>query len=1452
MTQVNSVNQLEITSDQERRKVFLRYVNRAWLILGIVTLASIPIFPEQRSVFIFLAAITFPTYLIIRFVNLSGKTKLAGVVFTFSVNFGFYGLFMFYVAQLGAYKAFETEATVWMLMGLAVLFAGALVDKRAAPILAAFNSILLIGTRLIIAPDSDPRPSAAVFWWMMALTVWLYEGTLHGALRRSWAEVMERKQAHKAIQETELKYRTLVERLPVVVYTAELGTNGIWHYISPQIEPLLGFTPDEWMANSGLWYRQIHPDDRGRQEELEEQAWKQRETFESEYRLLTRDGRLIWVRDSAQVLLPQNNGAPIVQGVLINITERKRTEEALRESESLLKEVQVVANMGSYVLDFSAGMWKSSAIFDKLFGIDDTYIRSIEGWSNLIHPDHRQQMIDYLTNEVMGRHLRFDREYKIIRKNDGAVRWVHGLGELEFDAQDKLLKMFGVIQDITERKQVEEALRESEELYRKMNENSPLGMHFYRLERNELIFVGANPSADKLLGTDNSQFIGETIGEAFPPLMQTEVPERYHEAAARGISWSTEQIAYEDKQIKGAFEVRAFQTTPGNMVAVFADITARKQAEDQMRQRVVELETLYESGLAINQLLDPKEIGQKAIELLEQKLGWYYTAVILYHSQDDSLELLAFNQPGLKNEVERREAEEHFKTLATRSTQGMNGWTVQHKQVIRSGSLQNDPRYVDAYPGLQSGLYVPMKLGDRVIGVISIESEQPDAFSSADERLAATLANQVASALENARLFEETEHRFMEFAALYEISNALSADNDLNTLLKDIVEHASTLLNAKTGAMYLYNQTNESLEIVVTTTPVIEIGTTLRLGEGVAGQVARTHQPMRIVDYSNWEGRSHKYDGILFHAILEVPMLFGGELIGVLNVAEMDDSSRTFTESDERLLSLFAAQAAGVLHSAHLREETARRAREFAALYETSKALSSENELNVMLEVIVEHARKLLGSASSGIYLYLTESDELELTVDTTHYKPIGTRLQLSEGVAGRVAQTHQPLRIDDYSTWKGRSPVYDGTPIRAVLEVPMLYGGDLIGVLTADEINDSERKFTEADEHLLSLFASQAAGAIHSARLREQTAHRLDQLQALHIVDRAISSSFELRPILNTLITQAIAQLNVDAVDVLLFHPNLQMLDYVAGQGFRTRTVEKTQLRLGECFAGRAALERRMVHTPNLPEAGSNFTRALILQAEGFLEYYAVPLIAKGEVKGVLEVFNRTALHSNEEWLDFLGTLAEQAAITIDQTKLFDDLQRANFELITAYDATIEGWARAMDLRDKETENHTQRVTELTLSLAKALGIKDSEILHIRRGALLHDIGKMGVPDNILLKKGKLTEDEWILMRRHPQFAYEMLQPIKYLRQSLDIPYCHHEKWDGTGYPRGLKAEQIPLAARIFAIADVWDAVTSDRSYRKAWSGKKALAYIREQNGKQFDPQVVDVFLRILGNGGS
>jgi putative nucleotidyltransferase with HDIG domain len=359
----------------------------------------------------------------------------------------------------------------------------------------------------------------------------------------------------------------------------------------------------------------------------------------------------------------------------------------------------------------------------------------------------------------------------------------------------------------------------------------------------------------------------------------------------------------------------------------------------------------------------------------------------------------------------------------------------------------------------------------------------------------------------------------------------------------------------------------------------------------------------------------------------------------------------------------------------------------------------------------------------------------------------------------------------------------------------------------------------------------------------------QLDHLAALRAIDNAISGSFDLRLVLNIVLEQAVAQLGVDAANILLLNPHTQMLTYTVGRGFRTGGIQTANLHLGESFAGDAILERRVVKISDPSQIQHIPLFAALWASEGFVTYYSTPLVAKGQVKGVLEVFHRARFEADEEWMNFLEALAGQAAIAVDNARLFEELQRSNFDLTLAYDATIEGWSRALDLRDKETEGHTQRVSALSVKLARQMGVPDNEIIHIRRGALLHDIGKMGIPDKILLKPDKLTEDEWAIMRQHPTYAYEMLLPIQYLKPALDIPRYHHEKWDGTGYPHQLKGESVPFAARIFAVVDVWDAVTSDRPYRSGWSKEEAIAYIKSESGKHFDPQVAEIFLTLISN---
>jgi len=357
----------------------------------------------------------------------------------------------------------------------------------------------------------------------------------------------------------------------------------------------------------------------------------------------------------------------------------------------------------------------------------------------------------------------------------------------------------------------------------------------------------------------------------------------------------------------------------------------------------------------------------------------------------------------------------------------------------------------------------------------------------------------------------------------------------------------------------------------------------------------------------------------------------------------------------------------------------------------------------------------------------------------------------------------------------------------------------------------------------------------------------RLQRLAALHAIDMIISSSLDLRVTLSEFLDLVISQLRVDAADVLLLNPYTQSLEFSAGSGFNTTSIQRPPLRLGEGIAGLAALEHRSISILNLLDPASGFPRTSFHETEGFIVYAVVPLMAKGHITGVLEVYHRSARILDTEWLNFLESLAAQAAIAIDNATLFNELQRSAIEITVAYDATLEGWAHALDLRNQATEQHTQRVTEMTTRLARSMGIGEKELVHIRRGSLLHDMGKIGIPDSILLKPGPLTDDEWNLIRKHPQYAFDMLQPIAYLRPALDIPYAHHEKWDGSGYPRALKGEQIPLAARIFSVADVWDAMTDEqRPYRRALSKDEVRAYIRSLSGTQLDPKVVDAFLKL------
>lgn len=589
------------------------------------------------------------------------------------------------------------------------------------------------------------------------------------------------------------------------------------------------------------------------------------------------------------------------------------------------------------------------------------------------------------------------------------------------------------------------------------------------------------------------------------------------------------------------------------------------------------------------------------------------------------------------------------------------------------------------------------------------------------------------------------------------------------------------------------------------------------------------------------------HEGI--QAYISFPIIYSGRLLGCLNLA--NSKPYTYSEELERTGKEIASTLALALHNSQVIQETQENTKRLASLYDSSIRFGSVLDTNTLLEVINEFIHHQLNPDAVGIVLGPNHQNQVQVVLATENGKRIpeweGKQLLLSDsGLTGWVIQNRRSLLIGDILTESlPVDPKHGKNPARSWLGVPLISRDRVIGAISVQSFTTNA--FTASHQQFLESISVQAGISLENARLFEQTERRLNQLQGLRTIDQAITSSLDLHLVLRIFLEQVAHLLNIDTSTILLLNSKSHKLKVVAQYGLKPAMLRKSTLRLGDDYAGKAALGQKMILIQDLAKAPLDSSRANRLIQEGFISYAAVPLIAKNKVKGILEIINREPLEPDQEWLEFLETLATQAAIAIDNAMLVQNLQTSSQDLALAYDHTLEGWSRALELRDRETEGHAKRVTRMTVELAKLMGIRSENLGHIRRGALLHDIGKMGIPDSILLKPGPLNEEEWEIMRQHPNYAYELLLPIPFLRPALDIPRCHHERWDGSGYPLGLKAEQIPLPARIFAVIDIWDALSNDRPYRKALSQAEVLAYIRGHAGTLLDPQIVAAFMELI-----
>ncbi len=1247
-------------------------------------------------------------------------------------------------------------------------------------------------------PESRRLPSW-VGWVLAGLVLWGVAALVSiGFLRRRVGA------RTKDLRATESRLRALVEQVPAIIYTESASEPGKALYVSPQFETLLGHPVEDWLNEKYGWKKCVHPDDLEKVIAEDERTFASGEPFCLEYRVVTKNGDVVWVRDEA-VLIRDSSGQPLFwQGVMFDITERKRAEEGVRRH---LSELEALYENGVAI-------------------------------SRLLDPQQIGQ--------------------KLVENFSRFLSWQHITIRLRRGESDELELIAFTQPGLTDENR-EEIARRFSTLVSRVGQ----GLSGWAMQTGQLIragdvrqypqFVDTHP--DIKAGLYAPLRVGERVIGCIS--VESETLNAFSEQDERLLSTFATQAAV-------AFEnARLYQEAVRNLERR----TVLHRASQEIVSSGLDLETLY---LAIHRAatdLMPGDIFSLALidDTAQEIVGVYFV------------------ERGKRYPPVRFGLEEGFSgyVIRTNTSLRIENYEVQAEEIPVKPVLTGEKTYP------RSVLVVPLRSGSQVIGVMSVQSYQPNVYTSEDQDSLEMLAAYAGYALENARLFEAERKQRLLSETLREALGAgasLASSLEFETVLDRLLETLERVVPFDGGCIMLVDAEHDTI-CIARTRGYLKRGPQVVAGiQSLAFKISETanlrwmyenRKPLVIPDVKKYPGWIHVKESEFTRSWAGAPIIISDEVAAFFSL----DSEKVnfFTQEQASLLGAFAGQASLALQNARLFGQTRRRADRLAMLYMVSQRLSSIMSVEEIGESIIPVIEETLGWKRGSLWLK-NESGGVDMLYHATpglegdarereleRLRSLG--IQTGRGIVGRVIQTGEVIRCGDVH--QNKYYVEGDPPVRSELCVPLRAHECVVGCINFE--SDDENAFTEDDEQVALTLAVEISGAVERARLHEQTLRRADELaalaaenerllnetqrrlqfvSALHNIDQVIASSLDMTLTLNIILDQVLNHLGVDATAIYLLNPHLNQLEFAAGRGNASANLHPGPLHLSDPLVSAVILERQVVQIQDLANTKLLPRRRMPAVSEGFVFYAAHPLVAKGEARGLLEIFHRNPVRPEAEWLEYFQTLAGQAAVALDMASMFSDLQRANLELTLAYDATIEGWSKALDLRDEDTEGHTQRVTEMTLRLARQMGLSEAELVHIWRGALLHDIGKMGIPDSILRKPGPLDEDEQRIMRRHPSYAFELLSKIEYLRPALDIPYCHHEKWDGSGYPRGLKGEQIPLAARIFAVVDVWDALCSNRFYRQAWTKDEALEYIIAQSGKHFDPRVVQAFLTMLHSG--
>ncbi|GAP63811.1 hypothetical protein ARMA_2234 [Ardenticatena maritima] len=765
-------------------------------------------------------------------------------------------------------------------------------------------------------------------------------------------------------------------------------------------------------------------------------------------------------------------------------------------------------------------------------------------------------------------------------------------------------------------------------------------------------------------------------------------------------------------------------------------------------------------------------------------------------------------------------------------------YVLEHQRPLAIKDAQNDPRtrgthHLMRYRGTVSLLIVPLIAHGQTLGTIGLDSLKEREFTEDEIHLVMRIARATAQAIENAQLYEAERHARMRAERLQHATSQFTQQQTIEDVANVLIENLAMLLETPRISLWLWSGGRPRR---LHTLNAEHHSLSEELIEEIQARFAESASPFSIETERNPRWRSllaNDANTLLLLPLRTKESVFGSVLVETECVPDPETRA---------LLTAITQQAALAFQTTQSYEQTRLWAEKTQELARISLDLRNANTQDDLANRLLPHLMSFANAEAASLLLFDPVRRIYRTAYALGKWEHLrGWELPEHFGANAHVIATGQPFVSDDITQSTIFKAVERMNGCHAVIGLPLRLADRVLGTVWLGRTSP----FDTAILPHLSTLAELAALALDRAALHQETQTRLRRLATLHDIDTTINASVDIRLTFDLVLGYLLDELAMDAAVTMRLVNTMNELTPIAARGFRYADAIR-HVRIGEGLAGRVAMERRRLVLNNLTESGISMHSEFI-HKERFQTFIGIPLIAKGRLKGVLEIFARYVFNPSEEWLAFVETIAARLALALDNFELFDELQRSNTELRLAYDATIEGWSRALELRDIETKGHADRVTKLTMQLVQQMNIPVEEWVHIRRGALLHDIGKLGIPDSILFKPGPLTDEEWEIMRKHPVYAYEMLSSISYLRPALDIPYYHHEKWDGTGYPRGLKGKEIPLPARIFAVVDVYDALTSDRPYRPAWSHEKALAYIRAESGRHFDPMVVQAFDHLM-----